>query len=235
MNEKSVNTPLGEPVPNWTPRPRPTRAALIGAWCTLEPLDVERHARALHAAFAQDVDGVGWAYLPYGPFPDAEAYAAWMRTPALGADPQFFAVVDRSGAVVGIVAYLRIEPAHGAIEIGHIHWSPALQRTPTATEAIFLLIDHAFSLGYRRVEWKCDSRNAPSRAAAQRFGFTFEGEFRRHMVVKGRNRDTAWYALIEEDWPPLRAQYVRWLAAANFDEHGRQRTRLRSTDSHPSA
>lgn len=225
-----MNRDVGAPAPEWSPRPRPARAALSGSWCTLEPADVERHARGLHDALARDVSGAGWTYLPYGPFPDAEAYAAWMRTSALGSDPQFFVVVDRSGGAVGIASYLRIEPAHGVIEIGHIRWSPALQRTPAATEAIFLLIDYAFTLGYRRVEWKCDSRNAPSRSAAARFGFRFEGEFLQHMIVKGCNRDTAWFAILDHEWPPLRSNFVRWLAAENFDEQGRQRSRLATAD-----
>lgn len=216
----------GEIVPHWQPPARPTHEALVGRWCTLEPLHPERHAADLHAAFARDAEGRGWAYLPYGPFADADAYAEWMRRTALGADPQFFVVVARGGAAVGIASYLRIEPAHGTIEIGHIHWSPQLQRTPAATEAIFLLIDHAFALGYRRCEWKCDALNAPSRAAARRFGFRFEGEFRQHMIVKGRNRDTTWFAILDREWPALRAEYARWLAAENFDEHGRQRSRL---------
>lgn len=230
MNEKRQERPRGALMPYWTPRPRPARAALVGAWCTLEPLDAERHARSLHDAFALDAAGSGWTYLPYGPFDDCDAYAAWMRMYALGADPLFYVVEDRRGAPLGIASYLRIEPVHGSIEIGHIHWSPALQRTPAATEAIFLLLEHAFGLGYRRVEWKCDSCNAPSRAAAARFGFRFEGEFRQHMIVKGRNRDTAWFALMDHEWPPLREKYVRWLAAQNFDEHGRQRSRLATVD-----
>jgi len=226
MSEEKVKQDIGVLAPSWTPRPRPARAPLIGSWCTLEPADVDRHARALHAALVRDESGAGWTYLPYGPFPDVEAYAEWMRATTLGADPQFFVVVARGGAAVGIASYLRIEPVHGTIEIGHIRWSPQLQRTPAATEAIFLLIDHAFALGYRRCEWKCDALNAPSRAAARRFGFRFEGEFRQHMIVKGRNRDTTWFAILNREWPALRAEYARWLAAENFDEHGRQRSRL---------
>ncbi len=223
----SMNLSSGSVMIDWSLRPRPLRESLVGCWCTLMPLDPQRHAVELHDAFARDESGAGWTYLSYGPFADAEAYAAWMRANALGADPQFFAVVERaSGRALGLVAYLRIEPAHGAIEIGHIHWSLEMRRTPVATEAIFLLLDRAFVLGYRRVEWKCDALNVPSRAAAARFGFQFEGVFRQHMVVKGRNRDTAWFAILDHAWPALRASYVRWLAAENFDAQGRQKLRL---------
>ena len=216
-----------ELVPNWTPRQRPVRAPLTGHWCTLEPLDPDRHTAQLHAAFAQDASGSGWTYLPYGPFADADSYADWLRANALGVDPQFFAVIESgTGRAIGVVSFLRIDPAHGTIEIGHIHWSPVLQRTPAATEAIFMLLDLVFALGYRRCEWKCDAANMPSRGAAARFGFRFEGEFLQHMIVKGRNRDTTWFAILDREWPALRAAYESWLRVENFDERGRQRSRL---------
>ena len=168
-----------------------------------------------------------WTYLPYGPFPDLAAYRTWMEAKWLGTEPLFFAIVDAaSGRATGVASYLRIDPASGAIEVGHLGYSPRLQRTPAATEAMFLLMARAFALGYRRYEWKCDALNEPSRAAALRLGFTFEGIFRQATVVRGRNRDTAWYSVIDAEWPALRAAFEHWLAPENFDADGRQRVRL---------
>jgi RimJ/RimL family protein N-acetyltransferase len=204
----------------------PGRETLAGRHVRLEPLDADRHAGDLLAAAAGDPEL--WTYLPYGPFADREAMHAHLAAQARSEDPLFFAVVDaRSGRAVGVVSYLRIEPAHGVIEIGHIWFGAPLQRTPGATEAIYLLARHAFDdLGNRRLEWKCDNANARSRRAAERFGFTFEGVFRQHMLVKGRNRDTAWYALLDGEWPAARAAFEAWLDRANFDADGRQRRAL---------
>lgn len=216
---------FGRPLPRWTPPPPPPRRALEGQVARLEPLDAAAHAAALHAAYAGH-DHV-WDYLPYGPFPDAAAYADWVAAHAAGDDPLFFAVLDRAtGAPRGVASYLRITPEHGVIEIGHIAFSPAMQRGRVATEALALMLQAAFSLGYRRVEWKCDALNVPSRRAAQRLGLSFEGVFRNHMVVKGRNRDSAWYAATDGDWVALRPALTAWLAPANFDAQGRQRRRL---------
>lgn len=188
----------------------------------LEPLDAARHGGALRAATG---DPALWAYLPRGPF-DGEQLDGWLRECEQSADPQFFAfVVD--GAARGMGAYLRIEPDHGVIEIGHLLFGAGLARTTAATEGIFLLARRAFDeLGYRRLEWKCNAANAPSRRAAERFGFTFEGVFRHHMVVKGANRDTAWFAIVDDDWPAIRAGYERWLAPENFAADGTQRAVL---------
>jgi RimJ/RimL family protein N-acetyltransferase len=178
----------------------------------------------LHAANSDD-DRI-WDYLAYGPF-DAESYADWVSRVAGGADPRFFALFDRARpGPLGVASLMRIDPANGAIEVGHICLSPALQRSRAASEAIFLLGDWAFGAGYRRFEWKCDARNLPSRRAAQRFGFSYEGVFRNHMIVKGRNRDTAWFAMTDADWPELRAGWSAWLDPANFDAEGRQIRRL---------
>jgi RimJ/RimL family protein N-acetyltransferase len=225
-----VNTlgqPVGTPLPGWKPPPAPPREVLRGRWCTLEPLSAERHAAQLYAANALDAEGRNWTYLTSGPFERFEDYRHWVDRSVQADDPLFFAVVDRkSGEAVGVASYLRIAPASGCIEVGHINFSPRLQRTPAATEAMYLMMRHAFELGYRRYEWKCDALNAPSRAAARRLGFAFEGIFRKALVYRGRTRDTAWYAVTDDDWPALRAAFERWLAPDNFDAEGRQRARL---------
>ena len=222
-----LNQPVDFPVPDWEPPPPPARETLEGRFCRLEPLDPERHADSLYDANASDAEGRNWTYLPYGPFDTREGYRAWMEQTCRGGDPLFYTVVEneKNGAV-GVASYLRIDPANGSIEVGHINYSPLLQRTPAATEAMYLMMKHVFELGYRRYEWKCNALNAPSRVAAQRLGFSFEGVFRQAGVVKGRNRDTAWYAMIDKEWPALREAFLRWLDPSNFDERGRQRVRL---------
>ena len=219
--------PLGQPVQGWRPPQLPSHTAIEGRFCKLEPADPTRHSADLYAAQALDSQGESWTYLPYGPFASEQDYRVWMKNNCLGQDPMFFAIVDaRTGRAVGLASYLRITPSAGSIEIGHLYFSPLLQRQPAATEALFLLMDQAFALGYRRLEWKCNALNAASRSAAQRLGFQFEGIFRQATVVKGRNRDTAWFSIIDGEWPALRAAFLRWLAPANFDEKGRQRERL---------
>jgi RimJ/RimL family protein N-acetyltransferase len=198
-----------------------------GRYCRLEPLDPGRHAEALFEADAADADGRSWTYLAYGPFPTLASYRSWVEAHGLGDDPLFFAVVEAAtGRPSGVVSYLRIAPAVGSIEVGGIHYAPRLQRTPAATEAMYLMMQTAFDLGYRRYEWKCDALNAASRAAAQRLGLSFEGVFRQATVYKGRNRDTAWYAAIDAEWPALREAFRAWLDPGNFGEDGRQRARL---------
>ena len=210
---------------DWKPARLPDRSALVGESVTLEPVDPANHAAALFAAAAAAPEI--WDFLAYGPFESEEAFTKWLAERAKSDDPLFYAVVDRELGARGMASYLRIEATHGVIEIGHIWFAPALQRTRQATEAIFVLARHAFDeLGYRRLEWKCDSLNAPSRRAAERFGFVFEGVFRQHMVIKGRNRDTAWYAMTDGEWPLRRAAFQAWLAPANFDPSGRQRESL---------
>jgi RimJ/RimL family protein N-acetyltransferase len=168
-----------------------------------------------------------WTYLPYGPFATLDSYHVWAMDVCKRPDPMFYAIVDKTtDRAVGVASYLRIDPAAGSIEVGHINYSPLLQRTPAGTEAMFLMMERAFALGYRRYEWKCDSLNAPSRAAAQRLGFSFEGIFRQATVMKGRNRDTAWFAVIDREWPTLKSAFQRWLNPSNFDESGKQRARL---------
>ncbi len=218
---------IGFPLPNWTTPSLPSCELMVGRFCRLEPLNPDRHAEALFAANADDEDGRSWTYMAYGPFHTLASYREWMITTCLGNDPLFFAIIDLAdGQPVGVASYLRIAPASGSIEVGHIHCSPRLQRRAAATEAMFLLMQRAFELGYRRYEWKCDSLNAPSRAAAQRLGLSFEGIFRQATVYKRRNRDTAWYAAIDTEWPALHEAFQTWLAPSNFDANNRQRVRL---------
>jgi len=222
----ALGQPVGDEIPGWMPRAAPPRTPMVGRHCRLEPL-APAHAAALHEANALDRDEARWTYLPYGPFASFGDYRAWIEASAHSDDPVFHAVLDASGKPVGVASFLRIDRANGVIEIGHLNFSSRMQRSPVATEAIFLLLKRALDeLGYRRVEWKCDSLNEPSRAAALRFGFTFEGLFRQAVVVKGRNRDTAWYSIVDREWPARRAAFERWLAPDNFDAGGRQRARL---------
>jgi RimJ/RimL family protein N-acetyltransferase len=214
------------PLPS-LPRPRPKRTVLEGRWCRLEPLDPQRHADDLFAASMAPGADLRFRYLFDTPMA-RDAFDAWIARTAASDDPLAFAVIDRAtGRCEGRQSFMRITPEHGVIEIGSILWGPAIARTRVATEALFLFARHAFEpLGYRRFEWKCDARNAPSIAAARRFGFVPEGIFRQHMVVKGDSRDTAWFAMLDRDWPRLRAAYDAWLAPENFDADGRQRARL---------
>jgi RimJ/RimL family protein N-acetyltransferase len=217
--------PVGEVVAGWTQPRRPDAKVLTGRYAVLERLDAERHAGELHAANSAD-DSI-WDYLPYGPFADVAAYHAWLAQMAAGSDPVFYAIRDMAtGRAAGVASYLRVTPEAGSIEVGHINYSKELQQTKAATETMFLMMDWAFGAGYRRYEWKCDALNRPSRRAAIRLGFSYEGIFRQAAIVKGRNRDTAWFAVIDKDWPALRAAYQTWLDPANFDADDRQRQSL---------
>jgi RimJ/RimL family protein N-acetyltransferase len=209
------------------PCARPGREVLEGRYACLEPL-AARHGEGLYRASSGEGAQARFAYLFDEPAADLAQMQAWIARAAASADPLFYAVVDRaSGEAGGRQAFMRVTPEHGVIEIGHILWGPAIARTRVATEALFLAARHAFdALGYRRLEWKCNDRNEASKAAARRFGFTFEGTFRQHMWAKGENRDTAWFAIIDREWPPIRAAYERWLQPGNFDAAGRQRVRL---------
>jgi RimJ/RimL family protein N-acetyltransferase len=215
---------LGAPVPGWVPPPRPERAAMEGRYVRLEPLGPE-HVPELFAANAAD-DAI-WDYLPYGPFETEAAYRDWVAAVAPGEDPMFFALRDlASGRAGGVASYLRIAPEAGSIEVGHINLSRGLQRSRAATEAMALMMGRAFRAGYRRYEWKCNALNLASRRAAERLGLSYEGVFRQAGVVKGRNRDTAWFAAIDAEWPRLDAAFEAWLDPANFDPDGRQRQSL---------
>jgi RimJ/RimL family protein N-acetyltransferase len=219
-----LGQPIGDPVPGWTACPRPSRTPIEGRFCRIEPLDPARHAAALFEANRRDAEGRMWTYMAYGPFDSQSAYATWAEAAAKSEDPLFHAIVDLgTGTAVGVASYLRIEPAVGVIEVGHIAYSPLLQRRAAATEAMYLLLRRAFDeLGYRRYEWKCDALNAPSRAAADRLGFRFEGVFRQATLYKGRNRDTAWYAITDREWPARKAAFEAWLDPANFAPDGCQ-------------
>ena len=223
-----LGQPIGEPVPDWRPRPRPPRTPMQGRLCRLEPLQAERHAAALHEAYCADREGRNWTYLPYGPFASAADYAVWVRSVESLEDPVFHAILDApTRRPVGVASYLRIDPAMGVIEVGHLNYAPALQGTAAATEAMWLMMRRAFEeLGYRRYEWKCDTFNVPSRVAAERLGFRYEGTFRQAVVMKGRNRDNAWFSITDGEWPALRSALERWLDPSNFEASGKQRRRL---------
>ncbi|MGI9277223.1 MAG: GNAT family N-acetyltransferase [Endozoicomonas sp.] len=220
--------PVGHSLQDWTPPPLPGRELIAGRYCRLEPLDPDRHAEALYEAFMSGTDGRNWTYLMSEPFNSFEEFRAWLDAFCMGDDPLFFTIIRQSDQQpAGLASYLRIAPAAGSIEVGHLHFSEKLKRSPAATEAMFLMMERAFELGYRRYEWKCDALNAPSREAAQRLGFSYEGTFRQAMLYKGRTRDTAWFAMIDSEWPQLKQAFLEWLAPDNFDQQGMQRTRLR--------
>lgn len=221
--------PIGEPVADWRGCQRPLREAIPGRYCVLDPLDVDRHGDDLYAAYSEADRGL-WTYMADGPYDSRESFRTAMAAAAESDDPLFFAIVERaSGRALGRAAYLRIAPEAGSIEVGSIAFGPRLQRTVAATEAMFLMMQQAFEhLGYRRYEWKCDSLNEPSRRAAERLGFSYEGLFRQALVYKGRNRDTAWYAIVDRDWPAIRQGFERWFDLANFDRDGHQKQSLAS-------
>ena len=227
VSRNALGQLVGFPLPDWRPPPKLLRDSLTGRYCRLEPLNPERHAEELCAANALDRDGIGWSYLSYCPLVTLDDYLQWMRTSCMGEDPFFYAILNLPDArTVGVASFMRIDAKSGAIEVGSIKYSPLLQRTRAATEAMYLMMKHAFALGYRRYEWKCDTFNAPSRAAAQRLGFSYEGSFRQATVYKKRNRDTAWYSIIDSEWPAINEAFTRWLAPENFDAAGQQRISL---------
>ena len=222
-----LGQPIGWPVATDLPRPRPEKVRLEGRFCSLVPLDVEAHGGELWEAFSADTTGANWTYLPVAPIETEADFGVFLRAAEASEDPLYFTVLNAEGRAVGHATYLRIDPANGVIEVGYIHFSPLMQRTPMSTEAMYLMMAYVFeTLGYRRYEWKCDALNAPSLAAAKRLGFTFEGVFRQAVVYKGRNRDTAWLSVLDSEWPALKARFERWLDVENFDSKGRQRTRL---------
>lgn len=215
--------PVGRPVPGWSPPPPPEPRAMVGDHVTITPFSSSASSD-LWESFSQD-DGAMWTYMGYGPFHDRDQLAGTVAGWPDSTDPLFF-TFDVGGKARGWGSYLRITPEAGSIEVGHLAYSPSLQRTTAATEAMYMMAEQAFSLGYRRYEWKCDALNQASRRAALRLGFTFEGVFRNHMVYKGRNRDTAWFSIIAEEWPALRSRFQAWLDPSNFDQEGRQRSSL---------
>jgi RimJ/RimL family protein N-acetyltransferase len=220
--------PIGEAVNDWSTRERPARIVIEGKHCRLEPVDVERHLDDLFEAYSAADDGRDWTYLFSEPFTDIDVFKRYLTQVAASPDPLHYTVIDTArNKAVGTLALMRIEPVHGVIEVGSVTFSPLLKQTRISTEAQYLLMRYAFDdLKYRRYEWKCDSLNAPSRKTAQRLGFEFEGIFRQAIVYKGRNRDTAWYAIIDRDWPRIKQAFERWLSDDNFDADGKQRASL---------
>ncbi|NOX74932.1 MAG: GNAT family N-acetyltransferase [Alphaproteobacteria bacterium] len=213
----------GEIVRDWQVPPRPSDTPLSGKYVRLERLSADRHAADLYRANSADRDGLIWKYLPYGPYSSVSGYHHWVREVESHADPHFMAMIDpETGHAGGVMSLMRIAPELGSIEVGHINIAPVMQRTQAVSEAIFLLMKWVFEAGYRRFEWKCDAANLRSRRSAERFGFSFEGVFRQHLISKGRNRDTAWFACIDKDWPALKEAYGAWLSPANFNAEGRQ-------------
>ncbi|KJZ20792.1 GNAT family N-acetyltransferase [Loktanella sp. S4079] len=219
--------PIGEVVTNWQGCQPIPHTPMHGTFCDLEPL-VPAHAADLHAAFDADTTGTLWTYMPVGPFTDQSAYAEWVANACQSRDPLYFTIIDKNtGKPAGVASFLRIDPANGVVEVGFITFAPCLQRTPAATEAMYLMMRRAMTdLGYRRYEWKCDALNAPSRRAAARLGFSYDGLFRQAVVYKGRNRDTAWFSIVDQDWPGVDAAMSKWLSPDNFDAQGTQRAPL---------
>ena len=218
---------MAENMQHWTARPRPEAVPLEGRYVRLEKLE-PRHADQLYDASAVVDADAKFTWLAEGPPEGRASFDAWVEKVSTSTDPLYFAIIDKAtGKVAGRQTLMRIEPAHGVVEIGNIYWGPLIARKAAATEALFLFAQYAFdTLGYRRFEWKCHAGNAPSRRAADRFGFTYEGTFRQHMVFKGGNRDTAWFSMLDSEWPALRDAYERWLAPNNFDATGQQRRTL---------
>src|SRR5579871_124777 len=230
MDKTDVNAfgqPVGRIVDDWRAARTPDAKSLVGAFCRVEPIDMAKHARGLFESLTQNNLGEGWTYLPYGPFEHFTDFSDWLLRTMAEPDIRVYAILSPEAKVLGIAPYLRINPMHGAIEVGHIHYSKPLQKTPAATEAMYLMMKHVFDdQGYRRYEWKCHSLNEASKNAALRLGFKFEGIFRQCNVFKGRNRDTAWFSIIDGEWPDLKQKFLRWLDPSNFDATGNQIRRL---------
>ena len=222
--KNTFGQPIGYPIADWQACAAPSRLVLRGKYCRVEPLNPATHAHDLYFCYEQDTKGEAWTYLPYGPFDEYEKYLAWAKVQSKKDDPLFYAVVDKkSEKAQGVASYLRIDQNMGVLEIGHINFSPRLQKTVAATECMYLMMRYVFDeLGYRRYEWKCDALNAGSRKAAIRLGFTFEGIFRQALIYKGRNRDTAWFSITDKEWPILKKSFEGWLDPDNFTEQGQQ-------------
>jgi len=220
---------LGNPVEDWVPRVAPAKERMWGYYCILEPLDVSRHGADLFKAYQFNNPGDTWTYLPFGPFETYEEFDKWLKARSALEGYIFFTVIDKNTHLPqGIASYHHLDLAHGTVEVGAIHYSKRLQKTRAATEAMYLMMYQIFQkLGYRRYQWRCDSLNQASRNAAERLGFTFEGIFRQTNVFKGRNRDTAWYSIIDSEWPILKGKFEKWLDPNNFDENGNQKVKLK--------
>lgn len=226
MNQtlNSLGQPIGQVIQNFQIPSRPNFSILKGSCILVEPISL-LHLSSLYQAFAKDLSGKNWTYMPYGPFINEAEFSDWAKKTCFGEDPKFYTLLGPEGPT-GVASYLRIDPTIGCIEIGHIHLSPSLQQTRNGTEALLLMIEWVFEAGYRRLEWKCDSLNAPSRHAAQRLGFSYEGIFRQATIYKSRNRDTAWYAITSKEWPSLKGVYQDWRASNNFNAQDREIKKL---------
>jgi len=223
-----LGQPIGEPVPDWVAPDHPGVPLIEGTHIRLERLATS-HANDLYDAFSEESDDATWTYLPYGPFATQDQLQEWLIPFTQSDDPWMFALIDKkTGRVGGVASYLRINPESGSVEVGHIHYAKHLKRTRAATEVMYLMAEHVFSLGYRRYEWKCDALNQSSQNSAKRLGFRFEGIFRQATVYKQRNRDTAWLALLDTEWPDRKTEFLLWLKDENFDENGCQRKSLSS-------
>jgi RimJ/RimL family protein N-acetyltransferase len=218
---------VGQPVPHWQGAKKPSAKTMQGQFGYLEKIENTKDAEALFRNINIENQGESWTYLPYGPFVTLPEFCDWINKTIAEPDTQLFTIFNLQHVPVGVAGYLRINPDHGVIEVGHLHYSKLLQRTPLATEAMFLMMQHAFDQwGYRRYEWKCNSLNEPSRQAALRLGFQFEGIFRQSNVLKGFNRDTAWFSIIDSEWTAIKEKFKRWLRPENFDSNGKQRKKL---------
>jgi len=215
--------PIGEQVQQWAGAAIPVRQEISGHYCSMVPLDIQQHAKDLYEVFNEDSEGKNWTYLPAHPPQNLAEFTAWLKATCCKNDPLFFVVKDNKDArAIGMASLMRVDPKNGVIEVGHIHFSQRLKQTPQASEAMYLLMRTVFAWGYRRYEWKCDSLNQPSRRAAVRFGFSFEGVFRQAVVYKDRNRDTAWFSILDSEWPRQKQAFELWLAKDNFDDNAKQ-------------
>lgn len=230
MKNEPINTsPVGSIVVPLPPGTVPNLSPIQGRWMRLDPLDAELHVDSLFESISgKNADDGMWTYMAFGPFPNFGNFSEWLKQRQVLRDPWFYSIVNqKTGKAMGMGAFMRADPANGAIEIGSIWLAPSLQRTREGTEALYLMMRHAFdALGVRRLEWKCDALNAPSRRAALRYGFSFEGIFRQHYIIKGRNRDTAWFSMIDKEWPVIKVGFEAWLAPENFDENGQEKAKL---------
>ena len=222
--QNTLGQAIGHPMENWQACPSPSPIIMSGNFCQLEPLNCAKHAEDLYESYELDGENRIWTYLPYGPFANFAEFSSWLMEKSAGKDPMFFAIINKkTGRAVGVTSFLRMVEKNGVIEVGHINYSPQLQKTPAATESMYLMMRYVFEeLGYRRYEWKCDSLNVGSRNAAARLGFTFEGIFRQAVIYKGRSRDTAWFSITDQEWPALKIAFETWLDAKNFTEQGAQ-------------
>lgn len=231
MNQTNyLKQSIGSSLKQWKKCPRPSAIPMIGKYCTVTQLEPLVYAESLYQVFSAANDESNWTYLLYGPFKDLGDFKKWLTAECTGEDPLFYVIIDnQNDKAVGLASYLRIEPTIGVIEVGHIHFSPILQKTPMATEAMYLMMRHVFEeQGYRRYEWKCDACNEDSKRAALRLGFKFEGTFRQATIYKGRNRDTAWFSMLDSEWPQRKAALERWLQPSNFDSNNTQHCSLQA-------